>query len=77
MALFMHSFSWSFMIMLPTVLYNGLENVNFIFALVFIGNISIHFFTDNLKANKHKINLITDQLIHMSQIILTFIILIN
>ena len=66
MALFMHSFSWSFMIMLPLIITG-----NFI-LWVFMLNIAVHFITDNLKANKKKINLIQDQLIHIFQILATY-----
>ncbi len=66
-ALLMHSFSWSFMIMLPTMLNNC-----FIWWL-FLINIIIHFITDHLKANLGKINLIIDQSIHMIQVILTWL----
>jgi len=35
-------------------------------------NTLIHAIVDDLKANKHKINLIQDQTIHFMQILLTF-----
>lgn len=71
MALVCHSFSWSFMIMLPWIIYAG-SSLNF--ALITIPlNTIIHAIVDDLKANKHKLNLIQDQLIHLAQIILTFI----
>lgn len=73
MALFMHSFSWSFMIMLAPTLIN-----KELFSLIlFIANIIIHMFVDNLKANKMKINLVTDQFIHLLQVVFTWIILIQ
>ncbi len=53
MALFMHSYSWSFPI-----------------------NIVIHMIADDLKANKHKINLIQDQLSHICQICCTLVLFI-
>ena len=34
-----------------------------------------HYIIDDLKANRHKISLTMDQLLHLGQIILTFIIL--
>ena len=71
MALACHSFSWSFMIMLPWIIYAG-SSLNF--ALIAIPvNVIIHAIVDDLKANKHKLNLIQDQLIHLAQIVLTFI----
>ena len=70
-ALVAHSFSWSFMIMLPWIIYAG---VSLNFALIAIPvNTIIHAIVDDLKANKHKLNLIQDQLIHLAQIVVTFI----
>lgn len=71
-ALIMHSFSWTFMIMLPLIFVSP---INPAFYVIFVVNLAIHAYVDNLKANKHKINLWQDQLIHLAQIILTFIIL--
>lgn len=69
MVLFIHSFSWSFMIVLIPMLL-GKFNI-----YIFITNLLIHMFVDDLKANKLKINLITDQSIHLLQIIITWLIL--
>ena len=72
MALFMHSFSWAFSIMLVPTIYvilNGLYWDPFLF----IGNIVIHMVVDNLKANQKKINLILDQTIHLCQILFTWV----
>lgn len=70
-ALFMHSFSWAFVVMLvPTVyviIFGGT-----LYPLLFLGNLFIHMFVDDLKANKKKINLIQDQSIHLLQIIWTW-----
>lgn len=74
MALAMHAISWSFMIHLPIAIYNRFD-VGSDFIVSFVINACVHAFVDDLKANKHKINLITDQLIHIWQIIITFIIL--
>lgn len=70
-ALIMHSFSWSFMIMIPFLKVE--ENITF--TAIFVLNVLIHSFVDDLKANKSKINLITDQTIHICQIIITYFIL--
>lgn len=72
-ALIMHSFSWTFMIMLP-VAYSYSFDVSVPFVIVFLINMIIHAIIDDLKANKKKINLWVDQLIHLFQIILTSII---
>ena len=71
--LFMHSFSWTFMITLPFIITRTIDTL---FILVFIINIIIHAYVDNLKCNKLKINLIEDQSIHIIQIIFTYIFLI-
>lgn len=74
-ALFMHSFSWTFMMMLVPTIYIILFGGRY-YPLVFVANLIIHMITDNLKANVKVINLWKDQLIHMIQIIGTFIVLI-
>lgn len=73
MALVMHSLSWSFMIMLPLAISNSFQ-VSPIFFVIYLTNVVIHAVVDNLKANCLKINLITDQIIHIVQIITTFVI---
>jgi hypothetical protein len=70
-ALLMHSFSWSFMIMLPIAISQGFD-VNWVFGLMLVINTAVHAFVDNLKANVKVINLWVDQSIHMLQIIYTF-----
>lgn len=70
----MHAFSWSFMIMLPIMVVSGFT-VSWIFVVVFVVNLLVHAFVDDSKANKKKINLWQDQLIHMLQIIITFAVL--
>ena len=70
-ALLMHSFSWSFMIMLPIAISRGFD-VNWVFGLMLVINTVVHAFVDNLKANVKVINLWADQSIHMLQIIYTF-----
>lgn len=74
-ALLMHSFSWSFMIMLPIAFCLNFC-IDFVFIIWFIFNIVVHMITDDMKANRKEINLIIDQIVHLMQIIITFIILI-
>ena len=69
-ALIMHSFSWAFMIMLP-IAYSLSFNINIAFLIAFVVNFTIHAITDDLKANKRKINLWEDQIIHLIQIGIT------
>lgn len=70
MALAMHAISWAFMIMLPVAAYMGFRPTN-IFFVMLTANSVIHAIVDDLKANKHKINLIVDQCIHLVQIVVT------
>lgn len=70
----MHSFSWAFMIMLPIIVISGFK-IGMPFIIAFIVNTVIHGVVDDLKANKMKINLVQDQVIHVAQIIITAIIL--
>ena len=77
-ALLAHSFSWSFMIMLPLLVYNIICNYEYtVFYYFYVGaiisNTEIHMYVDNLKEKKIKINLIVDQSIHIAQIIITYI----
>lgn len=69
-ALIMHSFSWSFMIMLP-IAYIQHFDISLIFLVVFSVNVITHILVDDLKANKRKINLWVDQTIHIIQIFIT------
>lgn len=70
MALLMHSFGWTFLVMLPIALY-----FNFIitpmFIVMFLINIVLHAYIDNLKANRYCINLVVDQILHLVQIAAT------
>ena len=75
-ALMIHSFSWTFMTMLPIAFTMNFE-VNGVFICLFVGNLLIHAIVDNMKANLKMINLITDQSIHMLQILITWIIMIG
>ena len=73
-ALIMHSFSWGFMIMLPIAIKNNFQ-IDIAFIIIFAINVIVHGIVDNLKANKLKINLVQDQILHMVQIFITAIIL--
>ena len=69
-ALIIHSFSWSFMITLPTLFVS----TNYIIIVFFITlNTILHAYVDNAKANEYSINLIVDQICHLIQIIGTWI----
>lgn len=76
MALFMHSFSWSFSIMLaPAVYLLCNDNFHILYFIIYAVNTLVHFIIDNAKANLHTICLIEDQIIHIVQIIITWAIL--
>lgn len=72
-ALIMHSFSWSFMIMLPIAYHFYSFKIDDIFVICLIVNTFVHAIVDHLKANVKCINLWMDQNIHLSQIMITFI----
>ena len=76
-ALAEHAFSWTVMINIPIVVYTyifGAQINQITFVVLFFINWLVHIVTDNAKANLLKINLIHDQLIHITQIILTWLI---
>ena len=78
MALFMHSFSWAFMIMLVPSVYTlitttNINNASLAIVLVFLTDLCIHMVVDNSKANLKKINLVQDQLNHLEQILITWV----
>lgn len=74
MALVEHAFSWSFMIMLPVLIYMIYNNELHIglYVAMLIGNLIVHSIIDNCKANDLCINLITDQCLHFIQIVATW-----
>ena len=49
--------------------------INYMKMTIFCINLIIHAIVDNAKANEKQINLIKDQLIHISQIIITWTIM--
>lgn len=70
-ALFIHSFSWAFCIMLPIyVAYGYVWDAKMTWFLIV--NILTHMHIDNEKANKYSINLVLDQFFHMIQIVWTW-----
>ena len=74
MALFCHSMSWSIMIMLPIIIWSLYTHTDLNWFLMFIpANLIIHAAVDDLKANRHAINLIIDQSIHFGQILTTWV----
>lgn len=79
MALAEHAFSWSFMIHIPIMAYllwigNSTWVYILAFCVSFVANWIIHAIVGDLKANKLKINLIQDQMIHFVQVFITWIV---
>ena len=70
-ALVMHAFSWSFMIMIPYIFIGVNECVA---CATVLANTTIHAIVDDLKANKKKINLIQDQTVHILQVYVTWLV---
>lgn len=70
-ALIAHSFSWAFMVLLPLAF--SLKNIDFSFFILFFINMIGHAIVDNEKANRKTINLCEDQLVHLIQIILSWL----
>ena len=58
--------------MLPLFIANGLK-IDFVGLVFFCLNICCHYLIDDAKANKNCINLVDDQIIHILQIVATFI----
>ena len=70
-ALFIHSLSWSIMIILPFMFF---ESVPWLIMAIFVAlNCFMHYRIDDLKANENKINLRQDQTAHFMQIVMTFL----
>lgn len=73
-----HSFCWSTIVMLPVIIGYFYTNHNLLYRLfmilIFITNVAGHFVIDDAKANKRNINLIQDQLCHISMIFATWVI---
>ena len=69
-ALAIHSISWSIVIHIPLVImFPSLGQLALLIS--FIVNAVIHYYIDDLKANKLKINLFEDQMVHFWQICTT------
>ncbi len=76
-ALIEHAFSWTFMIMLPiTVMMIINNNILIIpWSITFVVNWIIHGWVDHSKANIRNISLVVDQVIHICQIIGTWVLM--
>lgn len=79
-ALYEHAFQWSYTVMLPLLVYSmwvwkesGLYHSLIWWTGLLAINTKIHAEIDNEKANELKINLFTDQILHILQIGFTII----
>jgi hypothetical protein len=82
-ALVCHALEWSISIHIAQFLYiihrGLLDNrmISLVICLSIVINAAIHYVIDDTKANKLKINLIQDQLLHLLQIGITYIVLLK
>lgn len=72
-ALLIHSLSWSGWILIPVIFLLSISE--WLLGILWIINTIIHYKVDNWKANRFKINLWTDQIIHFLQLIITYLII--
>lgn len=69
-------FSWAFIIMFPVVVFYRF-NMPLTFYILLITNCLIYAYIDDLEAGKHKISTTTNQSLHITQLVITFIALIG
>lgn len=79
-ALVAHSFHWSFFISIPAIALiivkpYAYDCLGWVTLLMILVNTFLHSLVDNEKANRHSINLVVDQLSHLFQIMLTWILM--
>ena len=79
MALIEHGLSWSFTTMIPIMVFiiysqKFTPKILITYVVLLVVNTVVHAFIDDKKANEHTINLVLDQLLHLIQILVTFII---
>ena len=83
MALFCHAFEWTFIVLLPMLIqiftrceyWSGGDIARAcLYIAMFLANCSFHYGVDDMKANEKSINLITDQVCHFGQVVITWLI---
>lgn len=73
-ALFIHGFEWAVFITIPLFVYVWMYDMSYAAVLVMIPvNAALHAMIDDMKCNKMVLNLAQDQLCHICQIVLSFI----
>lgn len=77
-ALVCHSFMWGIITFIPILLTSFFTNVRYEWVTYLLLAVAIltHYFVDNAKANEKVLNLWQDQLIHLGQIICSWLIFI-
>ena len=70
-SLMIHSVFWTLAILLPAIIF-GLLNDTILSIMILIFNSIYHAFVDHLKCNRLLINLVSDQMCHVIQIIVTY-----
>lgn len=76
-ALIEHAFSWTCMIHIPVMFHMMFFNspkYMWLYIVVFLADWAVHAIVDHCKTNLHKINLVQDQLIHLVQIVATWVV---
>lgn len=73
-ALTVHGFSWSAMILVPSIIL-GIDVPPDVLIALFFVNALVHAIVDDLKANEKIINLVTDQVVHIGQVVITWCII--
>ena len=68
-ALLTHGFMWSFIMLLPLLIMAQTPVQWFALVLLYIVNTLLHAGIDDLKANEHCINLMEDQILHLVQVV--------
>ena len=69
-SLICHALYWTLITFAPIIFFSDLSDIGIV--TVAFGNMAIHAIIDHTKANKFKINLIVDQLLHWAQIFITY-----
>ena len=78
-SLAIHGFSWSFMVNIPSlaVLLSNKSVANDVvvtYVVMVLGNAALHAYIDDAKCNAFKLSLLEDQILHLCQIIVMWVI---
>lgn len=70
-ALYCHSIYWTLVTFAPILFFSEISTETI--SIIFFTNMIVHYMIDDLKANLYRINLCTDQMMHVVQIAITVI----